>query len=240
MNPRAIRASGIDWNDIDAVILDVDGTLFDHLAMRPSMAAALLRHVLTQRHGWRDLFVIWVFRRVRTRLAIAEAGEIGRREFEITSESTGVSVAEVEKIVARWLYQEPLSVMNRHVFSGVDEFLTTLKERGIRTGVFSDYSAEDKLRTLGLSVDVVRDASATDIARLKPNPTGFLRVAELLGISPARCLVIGDRDDRDGAAAKRGGFVFLKRTAGRQRSGQYEFNCYHDLARELKSMRPVK
>jgi len=240
MNTRAIRASGIDWNEFDAVILDVDGTLFDHLAMRPSMAAALLRHVLTQRRGWRDLFVILVFRRARTRLAIAEAGEIGHREFEITSESTGVSIAEVEKIVARWLYQEPLSVMNQHIFPGVDAFLTMLKERGIRTGVFSDYPAEDKLRTLGLSVDVVRDASATDIARLKPNPTGFLKVAELLGVSPSRCLIIGDRDDRDGAAAKRGGFVFLKRTSGRQQSGQYQFNCYHDLARELKNMRPVK
>src|ERR687887_2325564 len=92
MSTRAVQATGIDWNRVDAVIFDVDGTLFDHLAMRPSMAAALLRHVLTQRHGWRDLFVVLVFRRVRGRLAITEAGEIGHREFEITSKSTGVSV----------------------------------------------------------------------------------------------------------------------------------------------------
>lgn len=236
MNPRAIRASGIDWNDFDAVILDVDGTLFDHLAMRPSMAAALLRHLLTHKRGWRDVFVIWAFRRVRTRLAIAEAGEIGRREFEITSEATGVSIAEVEKIVARWLYQEPLSVMNRHVFPGVEAFLTMLKERGIRTGVFSDYPAEDKLRALGLSVDVVRDATAADIGRLKPNPAGFLKVAELLGISPSRCLIVGDRDDRDGAAAKRGGFVFLKRVSSRRRAAQYQFSNYHHLVDELANM----
>ena len=235
-----MRASGIDWNAFDGVIFDVDGTLFDHIAMRPSIAAALLRNALTRRRGWRDVFVILVFRRVRTRLAIAEAEEIGHREFEITSQSTGVPVAEVEEIVARWLYQEPLSVIHRHAFPGVGAFMALLKQRGIRTGVFSDYPADDKIRALGLSVDVVRDATAADIARLKPDPTGFLKVAELLGISPSRCLIIGDRDDRDGAAARRGCFVFLKKTSGRRRSGQPQFNCYHDLARELKNMRPAK
>jgi putative hydrolase of the HAD superfamily len=99
--------------------------------------------------------------------------------------------------------------------------------------VFSDYRAEDKLRALGLSVDVIRDATATDVARLKPNPYGFLRVAELLEVSPSRCLIIGDRDDRDGAAAKRAGFVFLKKTSGRRPPAQYQFNSYHDLVNEL-------
>lgn len=31
MNMSAVRASGIDWNNVDAVIFDVDGTLFDHV-----------------------------------------------------------------------------------------------------------------------------------------------------------------------------------------------------------------
>jgi len=233
MNTQVLRPSGIDWNQLDAVIFDVDGTLFDHLAMRPFMARALLRHLLTQRHGWRDLLVVMSFRRLRNRLALAEAGEIGRQDFEITAQSTGVPVAEVQKIVARWLYHEPLSVIRRHAFPGVEAFLTMLKERGIRTGVFSDYPAEDKLRALGLSVDVVRDATAADIGRLKPNPAGFLKVAELLGISPSRCLIVGDRDDRDGVAAKRGGFVFLKRVSSRRRAAQYQFSNYHDLVDEL-------
>ena len=240
MTPPAIHASGVDWNQVDAVIFDVDGTLFDHLAMRPSMAAALLRHVLTERRGWHDLFVILVFRRIRARLAIVEAADIGRQEFEVTSKSTGASVAEVKEIVARWVYQEPLSIIQRHAFSGTREFLAALKQCGIRTGVFSDYPAEDKLRALGLAVDIVRDATAADIGRLKPNPTGFLKVAELLGVSPSRCLIVGDRDDRDGAAARRGGFAFLRRASGRQGPRRYQFHCYHDLASELQQARPAK
>jgi beta-phosphoglucomutase-like phosphatase (HAD superfamily) len=58
-------------------------------------------------------------------------------------------------------------------------------------------------------IEVARDASAKEIARLKPHPLGLLTVAALLGVRPERCLIIGDRDDRDGEAARRGGFRFL-------------------------------
>ena len=235
MSTHLVGASGIDWNQFEGVIFDVDGTLFDHRAMRPSIAAAFLRHVLTERHGLRDLFVVLVFRRVRTRLARAEAAEIGRTEFATAARITRVSVTEVEEIVARWIYQKPLSIIHRHAFPGADAFVAALKKRGFRTGVFSDYPAEDKLRALGLSMDIVRDATSADVRCLKPNPAGFLKVAELLGIPPARCLIIGDRDDRDGEAAKRGGFAYLKKTSGGRRPAQYQFSDYHDLVNELAS-----
>jgi HAD superfamily hydrolase (TIGR01509 family) len=233
-------ASGIDWNQFDGVILDVDGTLFDHLAMRPAMARMFLRHLLTHRRGWRDLLVVLIFRRVRTQLALAEAGEIGRQDFEIAAQTARVSVAEAEEAVRQWIYQKPLSIIQQYAFSGADRFLALLKQRGLRTGVFSDYPAEDKLKALGLSVDVVRDATAKDIARLKPNPCGFLKVAELLGVSPSRCLIIGDRDDRDGAAAQRGGFAFLKKVSRMRPAQPHHFSSYHDLADELAKLRPAK
>jgi putative hydrolase of the HAD superfamily len=233
VSPRSAPTSGVDWNEFEAVIFDVDGTLFDHLAIRPTMAAMLLKHVLTQRHGWRDLRVLRTFRRVRSRLAMAETGDIGHREFEETSKATGFPIDEVKNIVALWIYEKPLPIIGRYTFPGVVEFIAALKARNIRIGVFSDYPAEDKLKVLGLSIDVVRDATSSDIARLKPNPSGFLRVAELLGKSPSCCLVIGDREDRDGAAAKQGGFVYLQKISGWRRPNQYHFKCYVDLIREI-------
>lgn len=166
-------------------------------------------------------------------MALAEAERIGQQDFEVTSQATGVPVSDVKQIVTRWLFQEPLSIIRRHAFSGADEFLARLKERGTRTGVFSDYPADDKLKVLGLAMDVIRDASSSEIARLKPNPAGFLKVAELLGVTPSRCLIIGDRDDRDGQAAKRGGFLFLKKISGKRRPTPREFNSYQALAEEL-------
>ena len=44
--------------------------------------------------------------------------------------------------------------------------------------------------------------------RLKPDPEGYLRAAELLQVAPERCLVIGDRDDADGGAARAANMAF--------------------------------
>jgi HAD superfamily hydrolase (TIGR01509 family) len=44
--------------------------------------------------------------------------------------------------------------------------------------------------------------------KLKPAPDGFLLAAKVLGVEPNRCLVIGDRTDADGAAAKASGMEF--------------------------------
>ncbi len=233
MNTSAAGTTGVDWSAIDAVIFDVDGTLFDHKALRPAMTMALLRHLLTDRHGWRDLMVIRAFRRKRDRLALAEATEIRDRQFEATAAATGVLRPEVEKIIVRWLYREPLGFVPRHAFPAAVAFVAALRARGIRIGVFSDYPARGKLKALGLRVDVIRDAAAGDIGRLKPHPDGFLRVAQLLGVPPSRCLIIGDRNDRDGEGARRGGFAFLLKTRGRRKSGQQQFRYYSDLAREL-------
>jgi putative hydrolase of the HAD superfamily len=240
MSESSQHRTGIDWNQIDAVIFDVDGTLFDHLALRPAIASKLIRHALTQRRGWRDLYVVYVFRRLRNRLALAEADEIGRRDFEETAKAAGVSVNDVKEIVARWLFQEPLGIIAQHTFPGIDVFVAALRERGIRTGVFSDYPAEDKLKVLGVSVEVVRDASQAEVARLKPNPAGFLRVAELLGASPSRSLIIGDRDDRDGEAARRGGFLFLKKVPAKRGGVSGTFTSYRALADELTNVPTAK
>jgi beta-phosphoglucomutase-like phosphatase (HAD superfamily) len=44
--------------------------------------------------------------------------------------------------------------------------------------------------------------------RLKPHPDGYLLAAALLGVSSEQCLVIGDRDDADGVAARHAKMAF--------------------------------
>jgi beta-phosphoglucomutase-like phosphatase (HAD superfamily) len=43
---------------------------------------------------------------------------------------------------------------------------------------------------------------------LKPHPEGYVTAAERLGVAPGRCLVVGDRMDVDGEAAKLAGMAF--------------------------------
>ncbi|HEV8245640.1 MAG TPA: HAD family hydrolase, partial [Polyangiaceae bacterium] len=75
----------------------------------------------------------------------------------------------------------------------------------------SDYPAQRKLAALGtpeLFDVVVASGEPGGPRRLKPHPEGFLRAAEALGVAPARCLVIGDREDADGLAARAAGMGF--------------------------------
>ncbi|MCB9916751.1 MAG: HAD hydrolase-like protein, partial [Planctomycetes bacterium] len=41
-------------------------------------------------------------------------------------------------------------------------------------------------------------------------PDGYLEAARRLGVAPAECLVVGDRDDADGAAARAAGMAFRR------------------------------
>ncbi len=85
--------------------------------------------------------------------------------------------------------------------------------RGGRTALVSDYPARDKLRAIGsleLFEVVVASGEPGGPLRLKPDPSGMLRAAEALGVAPAECLVIGDREDADGAAARAAGMTFRR------------------------------
>ena len=55
---------------------------------------------------------------------------------------------------------------------------------------------------------VVANGEEGGAPRLKPWPDGYQSAAERLGIAPERCLVVGDRQDADGAAAELAGMEF--------------------------------
>jgi beta-phosphoglucomutase-like phosphatase (HAD superfamily) len=230
-------SSGIPWTALDAVIFDVDGTLFDHVALRRPMLARMLAHLLTGRLPWRDIRTLRLFRRERVRLALAEAANIGSLQYESVAAAVRRTTSEVEAIVTRWMYRQPLAFVARCAFPDAGRFIEKLKEHQIRTGVFSDYPAGGKLGALRIAVDVVRDATSPDVGRLKPSPHGFLRVADLLQVRPSRCLVIGDRDDRDGEAARRAGCMFLRKVTAFRRLRGREFTSYRALMLEVERHR---
>jgi FMN phosphatase YigB (HAD superfamily) len=61
----------------------------------------------------------------------------------------------------------------------------------------------------------------------------------LMNVRPDRCLIVGDRDDRDGEAARRGGFLFLKKVSNRRQPKMLEFRHYAELIHEFDAIRPA-
>jgi FMN phosphatase YigB (HAD superfamily) len=172
------------------------------------MLLELARHTL--RSG--DLGLPWrlqTFRRERERLAEAEAEGIGGLQYIRPARRLGIAPEALRAEVSRWIDERPLRHLAACRFPGVAELFERLRQSGRRIAVLSDYPAEGKLRSLGLTADIAVAAEDREVDRLKPHPAGLLRILELLGLPSEGCLLIGDRDERDGECARRAGVGYL-------------------------------
>lgn len=105
----------------------------------------------------------------------------------------------------------------------VRETLEALRAGGLRLAIgSSSKNAPFILERVGLSgwFDGVVDGSC--IARAKPDPEVFLRAAALLGLSPARCLVV--EDAAAGAQAGHAGGFTVACVGDAARAGAGDFN----------------
>ena len=101
----------------------------------------------------------------------------------------------------------------------VDGLLHRLRGRGLRLGIVANQPEacarapgtrryRRSLRLLGLSALT---------GRRKPDPRAFQAAAEALGVSPAACIMVGDRIDNDIAPAKALGMATIQLRGGRHR-----------------------
>jgi len=190
----------------DAWLVDLDGTLYSQLPVRLAMGAEVALF------GWGVMRVLGRFRREQEELRKLELeGDPFLLQVERTAEALGVSTTLVDAAVRSWMIERPgkwLSLFRRRALL---EEIRDFRARGGRTALVSDYPARRKLEALGADTlfDVVVASGEPDgPQRLKPHPSGVLRAAGSLGIDPSRCLVIGDRADADGAAARSAGMAF--------------------------------
>jgi HAD superfamily hydrolase (TIGR01549 family) len=198
----------------DAWLVDLDGTLYRALWVKWAMALELgLR-------GWSAVTTLQRFREeheaLRHEQALGEsldpahenpfAAQIAR-----TAQALGITTQVVEERVEDWMLDRPQKWIRRFPRRALLDEIRAFRASGGRTALVSDYPAERKLAALGIRdwfEVVVASGEAESPRRLKPDPEGYLRAAELLGVRPERCLVIGDRDDADGAAARAANMLF--------------------------------
>ena len=95
-----------------------------------------------------------------------------------------------------------------------EEVIVLLREaqaKGLQTAIYSDYSCvEEKLTVLGIdpkSFDLL--VTAPELGGLKPTPACAQQVLERLGANAETTLFVGDREEKDGAAARSVGAKFL-------------------------------
>ncbi|WP_188946018.1 HAD family hydrolase [Polymorphobacter multimanifer] len=187
-----------DWQSIRLVVFDMDGTLYRQRPVRLAMLQMLLRDVFRSR-STRTLRVLADYRRTREQLADARTEDFDAPLVARVAARAGITQHAVEQLVEDWIETRPLPHLRRAMVPGADALFAALRNSGRRIGVLSDYPAAGKLAALGLAADHV--VAARDVGVMKPHPRGLQALMAAASVEPAHTLMIGDRLDRDSAAA---------------------------------------
>jgi HAD superfamily hydrolase (TIGR01549 family) len=194
----------------DAWLVDLDGTLYTARWVKLAMAVEL------SLSGWGAVTTLRRFRHEHEQLRMELDEEVASPfalQIERTATALSVDKGVVEACVTEWMIERPTKWIRRFANRALLEEIAAHRAGGGKTALVSDYPASHKLEALGqagLFDVVVASGEPGGPRRLKPNPAGFLAAAKLLGVAPERCLVIGDREDADGAAAHAAGMAFRR------------------------------
>ena len=205
-----MQSTAVSGQLVQAVLLDVDGTLYDQRPLRRVMLLRLLRQLAASpRDGVRTMRVLRAYRHAQETLRtnVCDSCDIDAAQVQLTARWSGVEEHEVRVLVRRWMESEPLLLLARYVRPGLYDFLSAAAHHGIKLGVVSDYPSTDKLRQLDVDhyMDVTLCARDACVGCFKPNPRGLLQAARQLGVQPESTLYVGDRPAIDAAAAKAAG-----------------------------------
>jgi HAD superfamily hydrolase (TIGR01549 family) len=191
----------LNWDEIRLVVFDVDGTLYDQRGLRFCMLGEMILYSIRSRSiGF--ISILRAYRRIREQLGDALHEDFERELTSRTAAFVGCSEDQVRSTAEEWLERRPLRHLIRYRYPQLPELFQGLRKRGKKIGVFSDYPARKKLEALELDADVVICASDQDVGVLKPHAKGLHVLMSRAAMNPAETIMIGDRPERDGLAAR--------------------------------------
>ncbi|MFM1679560.1 HAD family hydrolase [Aeromonas salmonicida] len=187
------------FDQYDALIFDMDGTLVDSMPLHLDAWEATSAE----------------FGLPFNREQLNEYGGIPTRKIvSMLAEQHGLDI-DVDAFTRRKVALYLAHIDKVSVFPSMWELVRCCHGKvpmGIGTGSSRDH-AERILKNTGLDAYISVLVSADDIHNHKPHPDTFLKVAELLGANPANCLVF--EDTQIGIqAGKAGGMTTLLATEG--------------------------
>jgi FMN phosphatase YigB (HAD superfamily) len=213
------------------ILFDLDGTLYRMTwYMRPLLSLKMFPHLLRLPR----------FLKTRDRFA---GLNMGSRENLIRAISDSLahyenrSASEITSWIETVFYPAFIEVMAfcRNSRPGLDNSMRALRNANIKLAVLSDYGAvQERLSNLGIDILLFDHVGSSESSgALKPSPIPFLAIAKDWGFHAEQVLVIGDRSDCDGAAAKAAGMMFMGiRDGGKKREGFY---TWREIREQLMS-----
>ncbi len=194
--------------NIEAVIFDLDGTLYDFKGLTKNILSRL---------DFTGIFRAGLERKLRKSYAgksFASGAEFAKYFFSDLAKAFHLTADEAE----RWYndkYCVAMASALQDCYSlrpSVIELFKALRESGIKTAIFSDYGSINlRLQSLGFEKSLCDFAfSAAELGGLKPAKESFLKIASYLETKPEKILMVGDRLDTDGKGASFCGMQFIQ------------------------------
>lgn len=181
------------FQNIDAVLFDLDGTLIDSA---PDLGAAA-DQMRTDR-GLTSLplsdYRAMAGSGARGMIGVAFGLAPGHAQFEVLKEEFFSN------------YESRLTVLT-YAFDGVTELIADIVAQGMKWGVVTNKSARFTMpltRAMSLFSTAQTIISGDTTPHAKPHPAPLLEAARQLGVAPGRCLYVGD-DERDIMAGQAAG-----------------------------------
>ena len=199
--------------DVDAAMLDLDGTLVDtlddfHETLKRMLAELALPPI-------EPAPVASMIGKGSEHLLVSVLNHV------LTSRKQTPSAMEIGALYERaWpAYQRHYEAVNgqhARVYSGVREGLKTLVDAGVRLACVTNKPtvfAEALLHCMGLGEFFGQVSGGDAFEKKKPDPLPLLRTCEILGAQPARTLMIGDSAN-DAKASRAAGCPVILVTYG--------------------------
>lgn len=196
-----------------AVIFDMDGTLYFQTKLRLSMALCLLKYYFCHPLCLKELFILKKYRYIREHWNKYEnlfpTGNMEASQYEYTGMLMKSSKEKVRQIVQTWIFEKPLSLLEKCEDSDLLDLIKHLSENSIKTALYSDYPLKDKMMALNLKTDYAFCSLDSEINCMKPDAWAMYAILHKMNLSADEVLMIGDRYEKDGLSAINVGMDYI-------------------------------